>query len=326
MPSAMPSATPQEAAQPLNSRELAAHSPRTPRAQAHRLTPWLLGCSLLLAACDPQSASVEERGAGASAASGEATSDEEVRALVDRLVEVSTPLDPTLTSDHHDRQLHAWKALREELRSGSQQLGHEALARFESVEASTEEVPVLVRVNLLDVAAHAATEETQPLLEELTLEYGHKMDIRTEAMLLLGEVAPARAVELLGPLLTKKRTSTMPADEFMLKAYVTGCEGSDQDPVPVLVDVATNIFKEDAARHRAVQELGEQDSRIARQALRAILLESNGNAYLRRKAAQAVKKSMPREEACALFREVAKLEADFHFQAFLEDMIQDNCE
>ena len=133
-------------------------------------------------------------------------------------------------------------------------------------------------------------------------------------------------VELIGPLLVTKRTSTMPADEFMLKAYVEGCELSGQDPVKVLVNVATNIFKEEAARHQAVEELGNHKTKLAQQALRAILVESTGNAYLRRKAAQAMRKSYPREEACAIFLEVSQLEADMHFQRFIEDMIQDNCE
>ena len=246
--------------------------------------------------------------------------------LVDRLVELSTPLDPTLTSDHHDRQLHARRALLDELRASSPAVGREALARFREVEASPEEAPVLVRVYLLDIAAHAATEETEPLLEQLTLEYGHKMDIRTEAMLLLGQVAPQRAVTLIEPLLVEKRTSTMPADEFMLRAYVNGCAGSGHDPVPTLVDVATNIFKEDAARHQAVQELGKHKALLAQQALRAILVESTGNAYLRRKAAQSMRATFPREQACAIFREVASKEADMHFQRFIEDMIRDNCE
>ncbi|MCB9914374.1 MAG: hypothetical protein H6828_04370 [Planctomycetes bacterium] len=245
---------------------------------------------------------------------------------MDRMVELSTPLDPTLTSDYHDRRLHEWKALLEELRKAPEAVGLEALKRFEQVEAMPEEQPVLVRKNLLDVAAHAATAATQPKLEELTLEYGHKIDIRTEAALLLGDVAPARAVELLGPLLLEKRTSTMPEDEFLLKSYVLGCAKSGADPVPVLVDVATNIFKQGAARYQAVEELGNHPDRLAQQALRAILVESTGDAYLRRKAAQAIRKSYPREEACAIFREVVQLEADANFQLFMEDMIQDNCE
>jgi hypothetical protein len=165
------------------------------------------------------------------------------------------------------------------------------------------------------------------LLEKLTMTYGHKIDIRTEAALFLGEVVPARAVELLGPeLLKRKRTSTMPDDEFMLRAYVKGCEGSGADPVPVLVSVATDIFKQDAARHQAAQELGNHPVELSLQALRAILVESTGNAYLRIKAAQAIRKAFPREEACAIFEEIATHEADENFLKFLADMIQENCE
>jgi hypothetical protein len=291
------------------------------RAQAHSHRPLTLLALLALTAglggCDQAGQGDREATAASSAAAV---------GLVDRLVELSTPLDPTLTSDHHDRQLHARRALLDELRASSEAVGHEALTRFKQVEASPEEAPVLVRVYLLDVASHAATQETEPLLEELTLQYGHKMDIRTEAMLLLGQVAPERAVTLLEPLLVEKRTSTMPADEFMLKAYVNGCEGSGHDPVPILVDIATNIFKEDAARHLAVQELGKHKELLAQQALRAILVESTGNAYLRRKAAQSMRATFAREQACAIFREVASKEADMHFQRFIEDMIRDNCE
>lgn len=263
---------------------------------------------------------------GTSQAGSAADARDSAAIMIDSLVELSTPLDPTLTSDHHDRQLHARRALLEELRHSSRAMGLEALDRFRQVEGAPAEAPVLVRVYLLDVAAHAATLETQPLLETLTLEYGHKMDIRTEAMLLLGQVAPARAVELIGPLLATKRTSTMPADEFMLKAYATGCAGADVDPVPMLVDVATNIFKEQAARHQAVKRLGDHKTRLSQQALRAILVESTGNAYLRRKAAQSIRKVFPREEACAIFHEISQLEADLNFKLFVADMIRDNCE
>jgi len=242
------------------------------------------------------------------------------------LIELSTPLDPTLTSDHHDRQLHARRAYLEELRAAPKDVGLEALERFQTLEEDPEEVPLYVRVNLLDVAAHAATEETVPLLETLLLEYGHRIDIRTEATVLLGRVAPQRAVELLTPLLERtKRTSTMPADEFLLRAYVIGCEGSGTDPVPILADVATNIHKEDPARHMAVGELGKHPTRLAQQALRSILVESTGNAYLRRKAAQGIRDAFPREEACAIFELIASREADTNFLLFLGDMIEDNC-
>ena len=255
------------------------------------------------------------------------TAEVNIDKTLERLIELSTELDPTLTSDHHDKHLHARRAFMEETRRASKEIGVAALERFQEVEEQSELAPILVRVNLLDVAAHTATEETQPLLETLLTEYGHRIDIRTEATLLLGKVAPARAVELLTPILKKtKNTSTMPADEFLLAAYIQGCKGSNQDPTGVLADVATNIYKEDAARHLAVKELGNQDSKLARMALRQILVESTGNAYLRRKAAQSIRKSFAREEACEIFELISSREADNNFLLFLADMIEENCE
>ncbi|MFT7487275.1 MAG: HEAT repeat protein, partial [Candidatus Paceibacteria bacterium] len=85
-------------------------------------------------------------------------------------------------------------------------------------------------------------------------------------------------------------------------------------------------YKDDAARHQAVKELGKHKTPHAHMALRQILVESTGNAYLRRKAAQAIKESFPREEACAIFAEISTMEADNNFLLFLADMIEDNCE
>jgi len=252
---------------------------------------------------------------------------EDTGKAIERLIELSTDLDPNLTSDHHDRHLHARRAYVEELRRAPKAIGLAALETFKDVEEQSESAPILVRVNLLDIAAHCATEETVPLLEALVVEYGHRIDIRTEATLLLGTVAPERAVAILTPLLERtKSTSTLPADEFLLQAYVRGCEGSGTDPVPILADVATNIFKQDAARHLAVRELGKHKTLYSQQALRSILVESTGNAYLRRKAAQSIREVYSREEACEIFELVATMEADNNFLAFLADIIQDNCE
>ena len=296
---------------------------RRPRALAHatrraRAFAPLLAVGLALGGCDPL-------GAGDGPADGASAVD--TGRAIERLIELSTDLDPTLTSDYHDRHLHARRAYVEELRRAPKSVGLAALETFHEVEARAEPAPILVRVNLLDIAAHAATEETVPLLETLLLEYGHRIDIRTEATLLLGEVAPERAVALITPLLQRtKATSTMPADEFLLQAYVNGCKGSGTDPVPILADVATNIHKEDAARHRAVRELGNFPTLLSQQALRSILVESTGNAYLRRIAAQSIRKVFSREEACAIYQSIAQNEADNSFLAFLGDLIQDNCE
>lgn len=316
---------------PFTTLRVPSATPSTPSAQSHsaaergarfspihRLTSAILAAGLLgFASCGDQAASASDTQA----------QNENTEQILERLIELSTELDPTLTSDHHDRHLHARRAFMEEMRQGSEAVGLAALERFQEVEEQAEVAPILVRVNLLDVAAHTATEATQPLLEDLLLTYGHRIDIRTEATLLMGKVSPARAVELLTPILQKtKVTSTMPADEFLLAAYIDGCKGSNQDPTQVLADVATNIYKEDSARHLAVKELGKQDSKLARLALRQILVESTGNAYLRRKAAQAIRNSFSREEACEIFQLISTREADNNFLMFLADMIEENCE
>lgn len=307
---------------PLPSASFPSGSAHCRGAQAHaRRTAGSLALALLaslaLAACEPID------GADKDSLASSVDTDK----AIERLVELSTDLDPTLTSDYHDRHLHARRAYVEELRRAPKPIGLAALEAFKEVEEQSESAPILVRVNLLDIAAHCATEETVPLLETLVVEYGHRIDIRTEATLLLGTVAPERAVAILTPLLQRtKSISTLPADEFLLQAYVRGCEGSGTDPVPILADVATNIFKEDAARHLAVRELGKHKTLYSQQALRSILVESTGNAYLRRLAAQSIREVYSQEEACAIFELVATMEADNNFLAFLADIIQDNCE
>lgn len=264
---------------------------------------------------------------GESSAADSSSSAASNEKAIERLIYLATPLDPTLTSDHHDKHLHQRRAYVAELRKGSRELGQLALKTYQEKEEEAEPVSLMVRYKLLEVASYAATEDTVPVLEMLLLEYGHEIGIRTQATELLGHVAPARAVELITPLLQRtKATSTMPDEEFLLKAYVLGCEGSGQDPVKILADVATNIYKNDAARHLAVKELGNHDSRLAQMALRQILVESTGNAYLRRKAAQSIRKSFAREEACAIFEQISTMEADNSFLEFLGDMIEENCE
>ncbi|MDP6539493.1 MAG: hypothetical protein QF410_08090 [Planctomycetota bacterium] len=240
-----------------------------------------------------------------------------------RLVELSTPLDPTLTSDHHDRQLHERRAQVARLKAGGREVGLEALRVYR--QRAHEDNPLMVRLRTLEVGAHAAPQDARPLLEKLILEYGHPMDVRTESLRLLAEIAPARAVEVIGPLVRIKRKSqTVPEDEFLVRAFVTACEGSGSSPVDALVDVATNIFKQDAARHYAAEALGSYgDEPLAVKALETLLIESTGNTYLRIKAAQSLRTILPTEQACALFGSVAEREAGVNFLKFLNNMLED---
>jgi hypothetical protein len=122
-----------------------------------------------------------------------------------------------------------------------------------------------------------------------------------------------------------KRNETLPHDEFLIRGWVKACEHQEISPVPVLVDNATNITKDSTSRHYAVKQLGEHIDPLGRQALEIVLIESTGNGYIRRMAAQSLRKTIPAEEACALFREVADHESENNFLRFLLDIISETC-
>lgn len=293
--------------------------PLAPRALPHTgaklllvAAGWLLGAAALPPGCGGEAA-------------GEAPLDpEQIAQRIERLIELCTPLDPTLTSDHHDRQLHAERALVEELRRAGPEVGRAALEAYEG--HSTTATPDLVRVRLLEVASHAAPELARPKLVGLLTQYGYPMLDRTESARLLAETSPATALELLEPMVSEtRRSSTMPDDEFLVRAYVTACAGAKVSPVPVLARFVTNIYKQEAARHYAAQALGEHPEPLGIKALEAVLIESTGNGYLRRKATQALRVALPAESACTIFRAVADREADMGFLEFLISMIEANC-
>jgi len=243
-------------------------------------------------------------------------------AKVEELIRLLTPLDPTLTSDYHDDHLRARRALQEELEGGDEEVGRAALAAFHSHRDDI----VDVRRGLLQVAARSAPLDTAPLLEKLVVEYGHPLEERAEATLLIGETAPERAILVLEPMCRRtKRSETLPHDEFLIRGWVSACEELGMSPVPVLVDNATNITKDETSRHFSVKQLGNHVDPLGRQALEIILIESTGNGYIRRMAAQSLRKTLSAEDACALFKEVADKEAETNFLVFLLDVIAETC-
>jgi len=242
------------------------------------------------------------------------------------LVVLMTPLEKAVTSDITDRNLLRGRELLARLRSGPREVGLEALERLKEVPSGDRSRPVDVDRALLDVAAHAAREEARPLLEALLTQYGAALELRTEAALLLAETSPERAIELLGPMVTKARpTQTQPPAEFIVKSWVTACDRTGRSPVRELADIATNLYMDETARILAVKELGRRPEPLALQALQAILIESTGDGYLRRMAAQGLRDSMPKENACEIFERVASREADLNFAQFLADMLAKNC-
>ncbi|MFN0242035.1 MAG: hypothetical protein ACKVWV_04015 [Planctomycetota bacterium] len=239
------------------------------------------------------------------------------------LVALLAPIEEVVTSDKSDARFIRAQELLGELRNGDRSVG---LAALEVLRREEEHRPVEVERGLLDVASHAAPEDARPLLESLVLQYGPSLSLRTEALLCLAETSPQRAIEIVQPLITRTRASqTLPPAEFLVSAWVTACEKTGRSPVKELADVATNLFQEEAARIRATKELGRHKEPLAQQALSAILIESTGDGYLRRMAAQGLRDTLPRETACSTFQRVAEREADMNFAKFLADLLEKNC-
>jgi hypothetical protein len=243
-------------------------------------------------------------------------------ARIAELIEALTPIAETVTSDISDAHFHRGNQLLAELSAADREVGLAALRALQDRRANGVEI----EKGLLTVAAKAATADTLPLLLNLTSEYGASLELRTEAALLLGEVAPERAIPILEPMVLRRtRNQTTPPVEFLLVAWVTACDKTGRSPVPELCDVATNLFQEGSARVRAVKELGRRPAPRGEKALRAILVESTGDGYLRRKAAQSILATLPRETACDVFRRTGDKEADLNFLQFLANMVEQNC-
>lgn len=250
---------------------------------------------------------------------------DEDRERIAALVRSLQPLDPTLTSDHHDRWFIDNKVLMEQLEASERpELGWAALHAYSNYPQRHH----AIRKTLLTVGARVAPEEAAPLLAELAFSYGYYIEDRSEALLLLAEVDPealfagSRAhLERQG-----RPEQTGPNDEFHVEAWRVACETSGRSMVPMMSQVATNLALEPYARVIAVRALAPfADDPRAEGAIRTALVESTGDGYLRRISAQTVLDGFPKETACELLAEVAAREADVNFARFLDDVIQTNC-
>jgi hypothetical protein len=247
-------------------------------------------------------------------------------AQIAELVELMTPLEKVVTSDISDQRFLRGQELLGKLRAGPREVGLEALSMLRETPQGERSRPVDVERALLDVAAHAAPADALPLLEALLVQYGAALDLRTEAALLIAKTSPGRAIELLEPMVAKAHPGrTLPPAEFIQRSWVIACDHTGRSPVPELADAATNLFMDETARIQAVKELGHRPEPLALQALQTILIESTGNGYLRRMAAQGLRESLPKENACEVFERVASREADLNFAQFLADLLEKHC-
>ena len=270
-----------------------------------------LAGSLLLGGCAPDGA--------AQAADGDPY---QVAREIRDLVTALRPPAPTVTPTERNAWFTRRKRTLERLNGAGRAWGLEALERYRA----SADAPPEVRSGLLEVASSNAPEETRLVLVDLVAEFGDDMLVRTKAAEYLGRSAPAEAIALLRPILAGEKSGrTYPADERLLAAYVEACAATGTDPVPLLCDLAIDVRREYDVRHLATERLGDFPSNQGRQALEGLVVESTGNAYIRRKAAQSLRKTVPPAELCPTLQTILSREVDPNFQIFLDNMIQESC-
>ena len=247
----------------------------------------------------------------------------EAQAAIREMIDALTPIEDTVTSDVTDEWFIRHNKLVGDLVEADREIGVAALTAYASYDGGATNV----NRGLLTVAAHAAPEDSRELLETLMLQYGFPMDDRTVALRLLAQTHPEVFLGHAEPFLRRRGLphETVPNDEFFVRGWVVACEKLERSPVEVLADVTTNLAMEPAARHYAAETLGRYPDPVGRAALESALIESTGNHYLRRKAAQALQASLPREDACDLFMHVFDHETDYNFQMFMRSMIEAHC-
>ena len=251
--------------------------------------------------------------------------EEAARARVFEFIELMQPLDPSLTSDHHDRQYWQIRAEGERLLTAGADVGHAALHAFTNYPERHHNIKRM----LLRIGALNAPEESKGLLEELTMTYGYPIEDRTEACLLFAEIDPERYIELIGPKVVRggeMLRETLPDDEFLVEGWRIAHEKVGRSPADTMSEIAMDLMMQGYARIIALRSLGENDlTPRSRGALQACLIETLGDGYVRRVAAQTIAASYPREEACTLLQEVRAHEADPAMATFLDDLLMENC-
>ena len=298
-----------------------------------------LALALLAAGCDSSSGPGGEAalrgGASSAQQDGQPERDEfgipldapvtpEARRQIGLLIKQFRPLDPTLTSDHHDRWLADQRERIDRVVAMGEDMGNAALHAY----TDAAEEPYLVRRALIWTGGMAAPESARELLHNLFITYGHPIEDRTEAALVLARTSPRLFFSDARPILerTRVKRQTLPDDEFLVDGWIAACEATNESPVPMLAQVATNLLIEPTARWRAAKRLREfANEPIGQRALESCLIESSGDGYLRRMAAQSLRELLPREMACRLFEEVIRSESDLNFRRFLVDLVRRNC-
>jgi hypothetical protein len=300
---------------------------RSGRAIAHA-PHWLLACALALAGCaEPASeaasrestptppAAVQPASAPASGPSGRA-------AQLEALIRDFTPPAKDVTSDNFDVWIRARKTALHAHATPDPEFGRACWTAYRE----RAELPFDVRRDLLEVAARTDAAGMRDHLVAEFEAYGGELGLRARAIDLLAELDPPRALELLEPLVREPRKSkTWPPQETLLSAWNEAALRAGIERSELLGAVAADLLQDDPARHLAVRQLGTCGDARAAQALEGVLVESTGNGYLRRLAAQSLSGDKRFTQACATLRRVLEREADENFAQFLDSLVRKNC-
>jgi|FLOH01.1.fsa_nt_gi hypothetical protein len=251
--------------------------------------------------------------------------DRQIRDLISALTPASPTANSAIVSDWVDHR----REVEGRLATAGPEVGQAALDKF----LSDDDMILDIRRGLLRVAARNMPKDTIGLLETLFEEYGEQMGIRTCAIELLAENSPLDAIRLIGPILEARRPGkTYPSAERLVACYANAAKiaGIDEDAAIALADYASNLFLDQAGRVVAVKALSNYPGSRTRATLRTVLVESTGDAYLRRMAGDSLvrlAKIDPETDAvlCDILNEIMNKEADVNFQLYLVSMITKYC-
>ena len=297
----------------------------TPRFLPHRLVAEVLcaGALVTLCACAPGTSAADEP-ASQQAVVHAANADEVERAFLDLIAQL-TPPPATASSQLRQEYFERRREVLGDVSGLPVELGLHIAADLAEQRQRNE----VLRADLLEVAARLDPQGLEADLVELIASYrgarlGEELRLRAKGAEVLARVQPQAAFDLLEPwILDPTGYGTGPGQEILLAAWIDAASRLEVDPSATLAAVATDLRAENPARHLAVAALGERPSELGRNTLRQVMLESTGNGYLRRKAAQAIRDSFPPADAIELFDEVANLEANANFLLFLRDVIHE---
>lgn len=299
-------------------------APPPPRRVPRRRLPGPLGGAARRLGAIPLAAALALASCGAGAADADPAASQspaELRRAVLDVVAAFEPVSAAASSSVHDDALRRQRLILARMPRAGTELGRALIEAFGERAGAAQQV----RVGLLEAGALADPAGARETLIATIASYGEDMGLRTEACRILAQTSPEAAATELGELLFGDRPRiTLPSDEALLAGWLRAKEELGQSPLPQLAYLAAEMDRDAATRHLAVRALGEHPSRRTTAALQEILVESTGDGYLRRLAAQSLVTAAP-DELCAIVEPVSEREVDDQFRAFLLDVLRAHC-